>query len=75
VRERDRERHVLSVSLQAKPIIMPWSPARRGRTLHLAGAARASYDLFTPMAMSPDCSLIEERTPHVSQSKPILESL
>jgi len=44
-----------SVSVQAKPNMSPWSPAPPGST---------------PIAMSGDCSWIDERTAQVSESKP-----
>ncbi len=43
------------VSLQAKPNIIPWSPAP---------------PVSTPMAMSPDCLLMLEITAQVLESKP-----
>ena len=46
-----------SVSRQAKPNIRPWSPAPPGST---------------PMAMSGDCSWIDESTAQVSESNPYL---
>ena len=58
------------VSLQAKPTIMPWSPAPVSRSSFIAAPSLASSALFTPIAMSADCSLIETMTPQVSQSKP-----
>ncbi len=45
------------VSSQAKPTIIPWSPAP---------------PVSTPWAMSGDCSAMETRTPQVSKSNPNL---
>ena len=45
------------VSSQAKPTIIPWSPAP---------------PVLTPWAMSGDCSSMDTRTPQVSKSKPNL---
>ena len=62
------------VSLQAKPIIMPWSPAPIAFDLvvgHLAFALLPA-PRSTPCAMSRDCSLIDTITPQVSASKPYL---
>ena len=58
------------VSLHANPTIIPWSPAPVSRSSFSPAPSFASSDLFTPIAMSLDCSLIETMTPHVSQSKP-----
>ena len=44
-----------SVSVQAYPNIRPWSPAP---------------PVSTPIAMSGDCSWIDESTAQVSESKP-----
>ena len=48
-----------SVSLQAKPNIMPWSPA----------PSSPLSPVSTPIAMSTDCCLIEESTAHETWSK------
>ena len=53
----------VGVSLQAKPNIMPWSPAPWS-----SGAARS-----TPWAMSGDWWSMEEITAQVSASKPMSE--
>ena len=55
----------VSVSSQAKPNIMPWSPAPCS-----SGLVRD-----TPWAMSTDCLSTEEMTAQVSQSKPMVELL
>ena len=61
------------VSSQAKPIIMPWSPAPVSSSGLPASPWRASQERFTPAAMSRDCSLMAVTTPQVSQSKPMAE--
>ena len=60
-----------SVSLDAYPNIIPWSPAP------IASISSsdilfsfASSALSTPIAISDDCSSIATRTPHVSASNP-----
>ena len=62
-----------SVSLQAKPNIIPWSPAP---TFSISSSV-CSPDLLskpssTPIAMSPDCSSIAVITAQVLQSNPNL---
>ena len=62
-----------SVSLQAKPNIIPWSPA----PIFSISSSVTSPFLFskassTPIAISPDCSSIEVITAQVSQSNPYL---
>ena len=59
-----------SVSLQAKPIIMPWSPAPWRSYRSSEDDSRRSNAASTPCAMSGDCPLIEEMTPQVSASNP-----
>jgi hypothetical protein len=51
------------VSRQANPNIIPWSPAPSS----CAGAlsSRISSAASTPIAMSPDCSLIDTSVPQV----------
>ena len=60
-----------SVSLVAKPNIMPWSPAPMASSsssdILFSFASKA---LFTPSAISCDCSSMAVITPQVSQSNP-----
>ena len=52
------------VSRQAKPNIIPWSPAPSSWTWTCS--PRTSSAASTPSAMSGDCSLIETSVPQVS---------
>ena len=56
------------VSSQAKPNIMPWSPAPLSSAL--SPASLLSSDWSTPRAMSALCSSMFVMTAQVSQSKP-----
>ena len=59
------------VSSQAKPNIMPWSPAPWALSWSSPLLpVRTSSDLVTPTLMSGDCSSIETMTPQVLPSKP-----
>ena len=59
------------VSVQAKPNIMPWSPAPWvSSTSSSLTSVRFSSASSTPWLMSGDCGSIEVMTPQVSQSKP-----
>ena len=59
------------VSLQAKPNIIPWSPAPVRVTASSPDVpARASNDWPTPSAMSGLCLPRETTTPQLSASKP-----
>ena len=53
------------VSLQAKPTIIPWSPAPTDSRSSPAGSvsSRTSSDTSTPWAMSWDCSSMDTLTP------------
>ena len=57
-----------SVSLEAYPNIIPWSPAPIASIS--SSPIFASRALSTPIAMSVDCSSIAVITAHVSASKP-----
>ncbi len=63
------------VSLQAKPNIMPWSPAPVSSNGSRSPVCLTSSDWSTPIAMSGDCSSTETLTPQVSASKPTAEPL
>ena len=61
------------VSSQAKPTIMPWSPAPMASIWSsVIWPVLCSSASSTPRAMSADCSLSETITPQVSASKPYL---
>ena len=62
------------VSSQAKPNIMPWSPAP-WRVERVVGARRcaARSASSTPCAMSGDCAPIATLTPQEAPSKPFFE--
>jgi hypothetical protein len=59
------------VSVQAKPIIMPWSPAPWCSNGSPSSLARTSSDRSTPAAMSGDCSLRYTLISAWSGSKPV----
>ena len=61
------------VSSQAKPNIMPWSPAPMASTsASLISPCLASSARSTPSAMSADCLSIDVITAQASQSNPYL---
>ncbi len=64
-----------SVSRQAKPNIIPWSPAPRWSSTSWECPSRCSVASSTPRAISGDCSWIAVSTPHVSPSSPNLASV
>ena len=55
-----------AVSRQAKPNIIPWSPAPVSSNGSRSPVSFTSSDLSTPIAMSGDCSSTDTETPHVS---------
>ena len=61
------------VSEQAKPNIMPWSPAPCESSTCSESPARSSRALSTPCAMSGDCEPIETLTPQDAPSKPFFD--
>ncbi len=63
-----------SVSSQANPIIIPWSPAPVASSGSVSPCL-ASADRSTPRAMSGDCSWIATITPHVAPSIPNVASV
>ena len=65
-----------SVSLQAKPTIIPWSPAPVDRRASAASPlARCSRAVVTPWLMSADCWLTWAMTPQEPPSSPYLTSV
>src|SRR5207344_373008 len=64
-----------SVSRQAYPNIIPWSPAPRASSSWTEPPSRCSSAWSTPRAMSPDCSWIDVITPQVSPSIPKFASV
>ena len=58
------------VSSQAKPNIIPWSPAPTASTSSFIVPSLCSRASSTPIAMSALCSSIALITAHVSQSNP-----
>src|SRR6266511_3160701 len=61
------------VAVQAKPNIMPWSPAPCVSSLSSASPLRCSIAESTPWAMSGDWAPIETLTPQEAPSKPFFE--
>ena len=61
------------VSEQAKPNIMPWSPAPCASSASPTSPARSSMALSTPCAMSGDWEPIETLTPQDAPSKPFFD--
>src|SRR6266508_6069354 len=64
-----------SVSRQAYPNIIPWSPAPSASSSSSDPPSRCSSASSTPRAMSGDCSWIDVITPQVSPSIPKLASV
>src|SRR5512132_983185 len=64
-----------SVSPQAYPNIIPWSPAPSASSSSSDPPSRCSSASSTPRAMSGDCSWIDVITPQVSPSIPKLASV
>ena len=61
------------VSEQAKPNIMPWSPAPWESSALSDSPERSSIALSTPWAMSGDWEPIAMLTPHDAPSKPFFD--
>ena len=61
------------VSEQAKPNIMPWSPAPWASSALSDSPVRSSMALSTPWAMSGDCEPMETLTPQEAPSKPFFD--
>jgi hypothetical protein len=61
------------VSVQAKPNIIPWSPAPWASNGPAAAAERSSTAESTPWAMSRDWAPIATLTPQEAPSKPLCE--
>ena len=62
------------VSEQAKPNIMPWSPAPCASSdVARTRRSRSSIALSTPWAMSGDCEPMETLTPQDAPSKPFFD--
>ncbi|RAO49864.1 hypothetical protein PSN01_04585 [Micromonospora saelicesensis] len=61
------------VSEQAKPNIMPWSPAPCASSALSDAPVRSSKALSTPCAMSSDCAPMETLTPQEAPSKPFFD--